>query len=245
MKKSGDFASDLPIQTPPPMADLAMTSRLRLAPSLSISEFGRSPLLSRTTAFGTNFSTRKNHPTTTFTASRFMTLEDVRVNIDVVPPHGSKYLKDNDLARELEEVKNLSYELQTKFPETLNASSSNIYFNEHYISDIDENEELAEFSHRRYSDSPSQCDKFFVPEYKTLQTRLKVHKSMRMPSPILVKRHDSLSSFKSSEWGGGSGGYGGASPLSAIGKKLEFELAPTPKVLRSPCRAVVKIANVR
>ncbi|KAH1007390.1 hypothetical protein HUJ04_004631 [Dendroctonus ponderosae] len=90
----------------------------------------------------------------------------------------SKYLsRDSVLSNELEEVRTLNQELQKKYVGNTEDKISRIlggsncetspdyysvFFNEHYISDIDENEEIKEFvcgykaPERRYSDQPER-----------------------------------------------------------------------------------------
>lgn len=279
--------ADLPIPTPPPMADLQVSRRFDYA--LRRPDF-RSPLLSRTQAFGTTFSNRREHenfykirrevslhqlrrdihpqinpPQVVDTVGQKIrdlrkvhssrTLDDVsscgmldftsdlNLNFDQVQNQNSKYLhKDNDLTQELEEVKQISNELRQKFcgenqnllRYTHDDPQQTIYFNEYYMSDIEEDCDAMDFDpmqvqHRRYSDS-SQISGSHM-------STIKIHRSMRMPSPILVRRgeHDSLSSLKSSEFAG-----------SPSAKKLGFNLElSAPNVLKSPCRTVIKIAKIR
>lgn len=158
---------------------------------------------------------------------------------------GSKYLsKDSLLSQEMEEVRNLSRELTSKFGEyQVDICDTNpdqtIFYNDHYMSDIDENEEIKEFCYgyskpRRKSDevdrhletrksaSYSTLPSFNSFKYRTFPCTSP--SSMRIAGETFK---ESTSSFKSSD-------YYGESP-----EELQA------KVLKTPHRPVVKLAKIR
>lgn len=209
---------DLPLPTPPPMANIMVTSRFDLQTRGGCGYrrilSSRSPILSRASfrpfygSLGDNLSSRQR-------------------NFEDFDKGSSKYLsKDSVLSQEYEEVNSLAQELRSKFGELTDGSPEyqNVYFNEHYMSDIDENEEIKEFSigyktpERRLSDSTDrnlqQIGKF--SSYNTLPSL----------SSLRHYKSGSFSSVKSSD----------CSPIS--GKEQV-------KIIKPPQRPVVKIAKIR
>lgn len=171
-----------------------------------------------------------------------------RFESDLQKPSNSKYLsKDSVLSQELEEVKNLSKELTHKFADykidTPDNPQQTIFFNEHYMSDIDENDEIKEFCYgyanpkRRNSDDAQRLINFETVTFNTLPS-LSSFKYVQ-PSSISSVRNkeafkESLSSLKSSD-------CCALSPLTD--SPLSYVHAP--KVLKTPYRPVVKIAKIR
>lgn len=281
---------DLPLPTPPPMANLVMTSRFdlqtrggynyrRILNSAS-TEFGRSPVLGRSSAFKAS---ERQLPAKKFGSVsehlgrspilRHKNYEDLSRSTDferLEPPYGtlspltarkryeselqqpthSKYLsKDSVLSHELEEVRNLSRELSSKFGdyknEPLNNSQQTIFFNEHYISDIDENDEIREFCYgyakpRRRNSDEAQRLGFETVTFNTLPSL----SSFRYVQPSSVSSSssvrnreafkESLSSLKSSD-------CGAFSPLT----DSSLDYVHSPKILKTPYRPVVKLAKIR
>lgn len=349
------YVADAPIPTPPPMADLQMTSRLdypsrrRLLNSLS-SDFGRSPLLSRTNAFGTRASIgRNNLSDLRYTGSCYTlhSYEKLRspmcgrknVHFDLTgssklrrsvnsvcggagadaggssgsfreyfpryeqePRRGfetwsmprqssmdfpkrseklvmgssfvtfgkvsntkssrkdrgkksetksrSKYISsDSDLHREYKEVNDLSMELHGQFRKCSkvipqgSTSQRDAVFKEHYISDIDENEEIKQFCYgytdRRYSDTiKTSYPERMSPGFRTLPAMSSFKDISASQSSACDKSEtvdSSFSSLKSSEFEG---------PSPSFSQASDGELQPA-KVLKSPCRTVVKLAKIR
>lgn len=277
---------DLPLPTPPPMANLVMTSRFdlqtrggynyrRILNSAS-TEFGRSPILGRSSAFKASESYRQ-FPTKQFGSVsehlgrspilRHKNYEDLsrstdferleqpfsplsrrkRYESELQKPVTSKYLsKDSVLSQELEEVRNLSKELSFKFGEPLDNSQQTIFFNEHYMSDIDENDEIRDFyygysnSKRRNSDEAQRLINFETVTFNTLPSlsSFKYVQPSSVSSSSSVRNREafkeSLSSLKSSD--------GGAfSPLT----DSPLDYVHPPKVLKTPYRPVVKLAKIR
>lgn len=280
---------DLPMPTPPPMANLVMTSRFdlqtrggykyrRILNSAS-TEFGRSPILGRSSTFKASESYRQ-FPTRQFGSVsehlgkspilRHKNYEDLSRSIDfekleqpfspissrkrydseLLKPTHSKYLsKDAMLSLELEEVKNLSKELNSKFgdytSETGDNSQQTIFFNEHYMSDIDENDEVQDFFYdysgpkRRNSDETQKLS-FETVTFNTLPSlsSFKYVQPSSISSSSSVRNREafkeSLSSLKSSD-------CSAFSPL--VDSPLDY-LYP-PKVLKTPYRPVIKIAKIR
>lgn len=287
---------DLPIPTPPPMANLMMTSRFdlqtrggynyrRILNSAS-TEFGRSPILGRTSAFRSiedSYCTPRQSnsgctlPNRTFGSAsehlgrspilRHKNYEDLSRSIDfefLEPQYAytaprqfesafrplsssSKYLsKDSVLSQELEEVKNLSRELNCKFCDPVfddpkYSEQPNVFYNDHYMSDIDENEEVTQFCYgyeqpaRRHSDTDrtANTEKLSVsyntlPSIKYARTHCEQFGSPVHKQEVL---RGSFSSFKSSDYGVSPGAIDGA--------------APPPKIMKSPHRTIVKIAKIR
>lgn len=280
---------DLPLPTPPPMANLVMTSRFdlqtrggynyrRILNSAS-TEFGRSPVLGRSSAFKASESYRQ-FPTKQFGSVsehlgrspilRHKNYEDLSRSIDferleqpfsplsnrkryeseVLKPTHSKYLsKDRALSQELDEVRQLSRELSKKFGdhrnETVDDSQQTIFFNEHYMSDIDENDEIQEFFYgysdpkRRNSDEAQKLT-FETVTFNTLPSlsSFKYVQPSSVSSSSSVRNREafkeSLSSLKSSD-------CGAFSPLT----DSLLEYLHSPKILKTPYRPVVKLAKIR
>lgn len=274
---------DLPLPTPPPMANLVMTSRFdlqtrggynyrRILNSAS-TEFGRSPILGRSTTFKTSDSYRQL-PTRQFGSVsehlgrspilRHKNYEDLSRSTEferLEPPYSpvcvrrgdqqkpthSKYLsKDSVLSQEMEEVRYLSRELTGKFGEPLDSSQQTIFFNEHYMSDIDENDEIHDFRYgysnpkRRNSDEAQRLGSFETVTFNTLPSlsSFKYVQPSSVSSSSSVRNRDafkeSLSSLKSSD-------CGAFSPLT----DSPLDYLHSPRVLKTPYRPVVKIAKIR
>lgn len=284
------------------MANLMVTSRFDLQTrggynyrrilNSSSTEFGRSPILGRTSAFkciGESYSTlRQSQSGCTLPHRKFGSVsehlgrspilrhknyEDLSRSIDfefLEPGYGAssrqrqfeetlqslnscsnKYLsRDSVLSQELEEVKNLSKDLNYKFGETFfeEHEQPNVFYNDHYMSDIDENEEVTQFCYgyeqppRRNSDTErtATAEKLCV-SYNTLPSLSSV-KFIRdhcgeSGSPLrkLEVPRESFSSFKSSDFGVSPSGYSETDCLQASSSKI----------LKSPHRTVVKIAKIR
>ncbi|KAJ3649754.1 hypothetical protein Zmor_021477 [Zophobas morio] len=231
---------DLPLPTPPPMANIMVTSRFDLQTrggcgyrrilSSRSTEF-RSPILSRAAFRPFYGSLAENLGNSPLPRHRnFEELTELR----------SKYLsKDSVLSQEYEEVNSLAQELRNKFGDFSHSTEAspeyqNVFFNEHYMSDIDENEEIKEFSfgykppERRLSDS-TERNLQSMGRYSSSYNTLPSLSSLRhYKSP-----HGSLSSMKSSDF---------CSP--SVGKKADFAGEPT-RVMKPPQRPVVKIAKIR
>lgn len=281
---------DLPLPTPPPMANLVVTSRFdlqtrggynyrRILNSAS-TEFGRSPVLGRSNAFKASESCRQ-FPGKQFGSVsehlgrspilRHKNYEDLSRSTDferperpynafsplarrkseLQKPANSKYLsKDSVLSRELEEVRNLSRELSCRFgdykSEPVDNSQQTIFFNEHYMSDIDENDEIRDFCYgsphrkRRNSEEAQKLINFETVTFNTLPSLSSfrhVQPSSISSSSSVRNREafkESLSSLKSSD-------CGAFSPL--FDSPLDY--VHPPKVLKTPYRPVVKIAKIR
>lgn len=268
---------DLPLPTPPPMANIMVTSRFDLQTrggcgyrrilSSRSTEF-RSPILGRTAAFKEAPSRQVRQFASVHERlglsplPRHRNFEDLSVRLEefdgykktLSPP--SKYLsRDSVLSQEIEEVNNLSHELQTKFGDCyanlarreneVSPEYQNVCYNEHYMSDIDENEEIKQFSYgykteRRFSDHSERGDVQQTERscsYNTLPT-MSSFKCIRSATPsqfVRVSRSlGSSSSIKSSDY---------YSPLPV--KKVEFAPEFTQRIIKTPYRPVVKIAKIR
>lgn len=290
-KDSSFTMPDLPLPTPPPMANLVMTSRFdlqtrggynyrRILNSAS-TEFGRSPILGRSTAFKASESYRqfpnvhqfgsvsehlgrspilrhKNYEDLSRSTTDFERLEQPfsplsnRKRYDsehLKPTQHSKYLsKDSLLSQELEEVRNLSKELTSRYEdyESTDNAQQTIFFNEHYMSDIDENDEVQTFYYgyldpkRRNSDETPKLT-FETVTFNTLPSlsSFKHVQPSSVSSCSSVRNREafkeSLSSLKSSDCGTFS---------SVIDSPMDY-LVHSPKILKTPYRPVVKIAKVR
>lgn len=151
---------------------------------------------------------------------------------------------DSVFSHENEEVDSISSEIRNRTSESYSNDISpdyqNVYYNEHYISDIDENEEIKEFAcgynapERRYSDhsdtKKSPSFKYFG--YNTLPSK---HYSF----PIDTRRsYGSNSSMKSSD-------YNQYAPQKNHRKSLESLNVFGNAVVKSPYRPIVKIAKIR
>lgn len=273
--------ADLPIPTPPPMANLFMTSRFdlptrgaysfrRLLHSGS-SEFGRpSSTIGRSGSFETSlrfddglYTNRNDERTRSYGGTPVLTRRllpqcpDYFVNrqeiTDYKKEKRKKYFStDSDLSRELEEVQALSKELHKSFgefsedlEETENTSTfyKNSFYNDHYISDIDENEEVKKFcfsydvTEQKSSNSERSS---FTSTSRTLPLTpsARFSKSESGPSPQYTHKSDgfrgSLSSLKSSDFGEGNSLFGKISDPSY-----------SQRILKTPIRPVVKIAKIR
>lgn len=302
---------DLPLPTPPPMANLTVTSRFdlqtqggynyrRILNSAS-TEFGRSPLLGRKSAFrnaaegfggglrpyggstlpkkfgsvheqlghspilrhknyedlsrSTNFDFLDRGSVSSYDLKNY----ESEPRRPLIATSSSKYFsKDSLLSQEMEEVRNLSRELSTKFGEynydqrqrDYNHEQQTVFYNDHYMSDIDENEEIKEFyygyakQNRRNSDEIARnIDTKKPVSYNTLPT-LSSHKYCKISHTSASEVHrehaevfeGSLSSFKSSD-------FCGYSP--EIGSDNDYYQEQAAKIMKTPYRPVVKIAKVR
>lgn len=236
------YLPDLPLPTPPPMANIMVTSRFDLQTrggcgyrrilSSRSTDFGRSPILGRSRAFASVSENLGNSP-----LPRHRNFSEFKSEEDNTTPSG--YLsKESILSHELEEVNYLAHELQHKFGELplsneVSPDYQNSFLNEHFISDIDENEEIKQFSYgyktpeRRLSDS-TERNLQSVGRYPSYHT---------LPSLSSLKHYGSLygsfSSMKSSDF---------CSPSN--GKRAEVCEQPA-KVMKPPQRPIVKIAKIR
>ncbi|KAG5899135.1 hypothetical protein JTB14_027328 [Gonioctena quinquepunctata] len=269
---------DMPLPTPPPMANIMMTSRFDLQTrggcgyrrilSARSNEF-RSPILSRASV-PQNLDYRspilgRHHMGIVEEMGlsplpRHRNFEDLSewpslslAEKEPTPPPRSKYLsRDSLLSQELEEVQNLSRELSSKFSEPhtdeVSPEYQNVFYNEHYISDIDENEEIKEFfceyniPERRHSDhsdrGPEPSAKSFG-NYNTLPS-LSSSKGVKSGTQCqfgeVSRSSGSNSSIKSSD-------YYVCSPLTV--RRVNQSDMTSKGVLKSPHRPVVKIAKIR
>ncbi|KAK4883849.1 hypothetical protein RN001_000120 [Aquatica leii] len=251
------YLADLPIPTPPPMANLFMTSRFDLPPrggysfrrllnSNSTSNFEASHMLH----FGETLYNRSNKsyggtpilPRKNVYSTEYITEKEKR----------SKFFStSSDLSKELEEVQNLSEGLQKHFGSCKDIdevdcggvldhrSSQQIYCNDHYISDIDENEEVKQFcysydvSEQKYFSENEKCA--YSSRTLPLAPSVKFSRSSKVISPQSAYGfRDSLSPLKSSDFSGGS-------PL--FGRVCDNSY--TEKIVKTPMRPVVKIAKIR
>ncbi|CAG9832496.1 unnamed protein product [Diabrotica balteata] len=261
---------DIPLPTPPPMANIMMTSRFDLQTrggcgyrrilSSRSTEF-RSPLLGRS-SFAQIQETRSPLMPVRKVSSiseklalsplpRHRNFEDLSKNVDErfnlslsdLCFQRSKYLsRDSVLSEEMEEVQMVSRELSSKFnqPSTENISPEyqSVFFNDHYISDIDENEEIKEFicgyktPERRLSDNSEKTYKSFERTFScnTLPSLSSLRTNKKVSGP--VNSFGSTSSMKSSDYL--------CSPL-AVRKIDQFDQR---SVFKSPQRTIVKIAKV-
>lgn len=277
---------DLPLPTPPPMANIMMTSRFDLQTrggcgyrrilSSRSTEF-RSPILGRSSSVLHNAKDLPSSRQVLLPGRQFGSVHD-RLGLSPLPRHKnfedlsvrledfdnykktlsppSKYLsKDSVLSQEIEEVNNLTHELRNKFGDCYNTAKKeneispeyqSVCYNEHYMSDIDENEEIKQFSYgyktseRRFSDHSERSDVQQTERscsYNTLPTMssFKCIKSIAPSQFVQVSRSlGSSSSIKSSDY---------CSPLAV--KKVEFAPEFTQKIIKTPYRPVVKIAKIR
>lgn len=173
---SPHYLPDIPLPTPPPMANIMMTSRFDLQTrggcgyrrilSSRSTDFGpgRSPIFPRSSTF------QRDKTIFTHYRDRCLSLSPLPVRrtsfdntsrpplelpknqkpIKEIPPK-SKYLSGVSMvSEEMKEVEELRKELQKKFrqgkPPEVSPEYQSVYFNEHFMSDIDENEEIKEFS---------------------------------------------------------------------------------------------------
>ncbi|KAF7272374.1 hypothetical protein GWI33_014837 [Rhynchophorus ferrugineus] len=150
----------------------------------------------------------------------------------------TKYFsRDSVLSNELEEVRTLNRELQKKYignwpgengSEETSPEYHSVLSNEHYISDIDENEEIKEFvcgyktPERRHSDQSDRA----APKIPQSVGKGQASRSQTLPN---FARSGSVSSIKSSD-------YYTVAP--SAGKKVTFS------VIKSPQRTVVKLAKI-
>ena len=162
----------------------------------------------------------------------------------------SKYISsDSDLHREYKEVNDLSVELQGQFKKCSkvipqgSTSQRDAVFKEHYISDIDENEEIKQFCYgyadRRYSDTiKTSYPERISPGFRTLPSMSSFKDTSASQSSACDKSEtvgSSFSSLKSSEFEG---------PSPCFSQTSDEGLQPA-KVLKSPRRTVVKLAKIR
>ncbi|KAL3285778.1 hypothetical protein HHI36_000302 [Cryptolaemus montrouzieri] len=168
---SPHYLPDLPLPTPPPMANIMMTSRFdlqtrggcgyrRILSSRSTTDFsaGRSPIFPRSMTFQRepNFNSYRDRCVNTLSPLpvRHRTFEDLsksqhKFTHQLAQSRSKYFAKDSAVSEEIEEVEKLSKELQQKFrhrTQEISPDYQSVYFNEHYMSDIDENEEIKEFS---------------------------------------------------------------------------------------------------
>ncbi|CAG9861430.1 unnamed protein product [Phyllotreta striolata] len=214
---------DLPLPTPPPMANIMMTSRFDLQTrggcgyrrilSSRSAEF-RSPLLGRAN-FAQCFEGKGFAEASPPPLPRHRNLEDLSANLDgfadgkaELAGSRSKYLsRDSVLSEELEEVQMISREISCKFNRELSPEYQSVFYNDHYISDIDENEEIKEFlcgyktPERRLSDHSDRtyCDKSYTNtstlpasfSYKTNKKYGHVNSAISsnyyIPSPVPIR----------------------------------------------------------
>lgn len=296
---------DIPLPTPPPMANIMMTSRFDLQTrggcgyrrilSSRSTEF-RSPLLGRSSLaqnvesyrsplmpsrrFGSvmeelalspmprrrNFediSARVEDFDDFFSINRLSkykaeSLDQFQKRDAETNTSRSKYLsRDSVLSQELEEVKNLNQEIKKKFQSDSQTKSTevspeyqNVFYNDHYISDIDENEEIKQFicgyntPERRHSDhSEKSCapNPQAFNNYYTLPS-LSTFKCIKSASTApqyghISRTFGSNSSMKSSD-------YYLYCPLN-IKKSDGNGNESSQKILKSPQRPVIKIAKIR
>jgi hypothetical protein len=235
------------------MANIMMTSRFDLQTrggcgyrrilSSRSTDFGRSPILSRANFrpfYGSLSENLGNSP-----LPRHRNFEDLSRGCE--DEHRSKYLsKDSVLSQEYEEVNTLAQELRNKFGDLSHSAEAspeyqNVFFNEHYMSDIDENEEIKQFScgyktpERRLSDSTERNLQSVgrYPSYNTLPSLSSLRHYKSPPYGHQDNVHGSYSSMKSSDF---------CSP--SVSKRVEFAGEPS-KVWKPPHRPVVKIAKIR
>lgn len=162
----------------------------------------------------------------------------------------SQYLsRDSVISQELEEVEALGYEARNRKSSSCSNEISpeyqNIFYNEHYISDIDENEEIKEFicgynsPERRFSD---QCDSRVPINFRTntLPSVSTSRHAKSFPSyqcgQMCGTTFESSSSMKSSD-------YYGYSPPDSIRTRSPAFIEKT--VIKCPQRPVVKLAKIR
>lgn len=163
---------------------------------------------------------------------------------DVTSPRSQNLSTDSVFSQEIEEADSGSSEIRNRTSESYSNDISpeyqNVFYNEHYISDIDENEEIKEFScaynipERRLSDhsdtKKSPSFKYF--SYNTLPSK---HYSF----PIDARRsYGSNSSLKSSD-------YAQYAPQQSHRLSLESINMLGKAVMTSPYRPVVKLAKIR
>ncbi|KAF5305132.1 hypothetical protein FQA39_LY09394 [Lamprigera yunnana] len=246
--------ADLPIPTPPPMANLFMTSRFdfptrggysfrRLLNSTSINNFEGSHMLN----FGETLYNRSNK---SFGGTPILSRRSVcSSEYSTDKEKRSKFFSTPfDLSKELEEVQNLSQELQKNYDyknidETDSAildnsyANQNAHYNDHYISDIDENEEVKQFcysydvSEQKYLSESEKCTFSSLTLPLTSSVKLRSGKVISPQSAYGFR--DSLSSLKSSDFSGGS-------PM--LGRVCDNSY--TQKIVKTPMRPVVKIARI-
>ncbi|CAH2000351.1 unnamed protein product [Acanthoscelides obtectus] len=274
-KQSPHCLPDIPLPTPPPMANIMVTSRFDLPTrggcgyrrilSSRSSDF-RSPMFNRHTfdyrspllptwnpgslIDGLGLSPMMRHKT-------YERQEDrSRSSMDLSRDHRgnrsedvrSKYLsKDSLLLEELEEVKKLSEELESKCNTTSNISElspeyQNIFYNDHYISDIDENEEIKEFvsgyvcPERRYSDHSDKmsCHSRVYSSCSTLPSTAQLKERQKNDR---MRSYGSSSSMKSSDY------YSICTPLFRSGGDLREDVGNC--VMKNPQKPLVKLAKIR
>ncbi|CAH0551534.1 unnamed protein product [Brassicogethes aeneus] len=268
---------DLPLPTPPPMANIMMTSRFDLNTrgglgyrkilSSRSTEF-RSPILGRSPIFLQNRpSIIKNEPLVrqyeTVTDNlglsslpRHKNFEDLSKRLEdfdeyrnKMPPKSKYFSRDSVLSQELEEVNNLSHDLNYKFDayqphqQEISPEYQTVFYNEHYMSDIDENEEIKQFAigyktpERRYSDNSDKI----IQNTNDRNMYSNTNNYNTMPSLSSLRyfksgqTYGSTSSIKSSD-------IYATSPM--LTRKFEnFEQCD--RVFKHPQRPVVKEAKIR
>lgn len=148
---------------------------------------------------------------------------------------------DSVFSQEIEEIDSGSSEMRNRTSESYSNEISpdyqNVFYNEHYISDIDENEEIKEFLcayNRRLSEhsdtKPSPSFKYF--SYNTLPS-----KHYSFPGDTL-RSYGTNSSMKSSEY------YYQVSEKKPR-KSTESVHMFGNAIMKSPYRTVVKLAKIR
>ncbi|KAK9875320.1 hypothetical protein WA026_007716 [Henosepilachna vigintioctopunctata] len=190
---SPHYLPDLPLPTPPPMANIMMTSRFdlqtrggcgyrRILSSRSTTDFspGRSPIFPRSSTFqrdkpGFGAFRDRSLSLSPFPIRRVVSEESPKPSLEPPPKQmssrtvKSKYLsRSSVIMEELEEVEKLRKEIQQKLnqskPLEISPEYQCVYFNEHYMSDIDENEEIKEFSVGYKTPDTDISDDMFPPQ---------------------------------------------------------------------------------
>lgn len=244
--------ADLPLPTPPPMANIMMTSRFdlqtrggcgyrRILSSRSTTDFHRAPMLSgrfreNRAFYGSLGENLGNSP-----LPRHRNFEDLSRRLQDFDEYKSKYQsKDSVLSQEFDEVNCLSQELRNKFgcySQSLEVSPEyqNVFFNEHYMSDIDENEEIQQFligyKTPELRLSPTSGAEEDFGNYNTLPSGA----SLKNVSGYKRQDYGSYSSLKSSD-------FGANSPL--VRRKFDC-YEESSRIMKPPHRPVVKIAKIR
>lgn len=161
---------------------------------------------------------------------------------DISTPRSQCLSTDSVFSQEIDEVDSISSEIRNRTSESysneLSPDYQNVFYNEHYISDIDENEEIKEFAcaynipERRLSDH-SEAKNSPNIKYFNSNTLPSKHYSF----PIDARRsYESNSSMKSSDYYVSQEHY--RKSMNSINM---FGNA----VIKSPCRPIVKIAKIR
>lgn len=155
---------------------------------------------------------------------------------------------DSVFSPENEEADSISSEIRNRTSESYSNDISpdyqNVFYNEHYISDIDENEEIKEFicgynaPERRLSD---HSDTKKSPSFKFISYNTLPSKHYSYPVDVRTSYGSNLgsnSSMKSSD-------YNQYLPQKTLRNSLESVNLLGNAVLKSPSRPIVKIAKIR